>query len=79
MAESQPHSPADSGVEATLEANKKRIRSFYQALNARDVDAVLAHYGPDAEVEVFSPGPFSGAHRASRELLDGLFSAFPEI
>ncbi len=63
----------------TLAANKRRVESFYDALNSRDIDAVLEHYGPAIKLEVLTDGPFAGEQPATRETLQALFSAFPEI
>ena len=63
----------------TLAANKRRVESFYEALNARDVDTVLAHYDSAAKLEVLVDGPFGGEQPASRETLEAFFSAFSEI
>lgn len=58
---------------------RARIDAFYAALNARDVEGVLASYGPGATLEVVAPGPFAGEHRASRELLEAFFAAFEAL
>ena len=64
---------------SVLAANKRHIGSFYEALNARDAEAVMAHYGPGAMLDVLIEGPFGGEQPASREALAAFFSAFPEI
>jgi ketosteroid isomerase-like protein len=66
-------------TDPALAANKRWIESFYAALNARDSDAVLAHYGPDAVLEVFVDGPFGGVQPATREVLEAFFAAFSEL
>jgi len=60
-------------------ANRARIDAFYAALNAHDIDGVMACYTEDATIEVLAKGPFGGKHRPSTALLQGLFDAFPVI
>jgi hypothetical protein len=55
------------------------ISRFYEALNARDVDGVLACYHPAAMIEVVAPSPFGGEFPPSETPLTQLFSIFPEL
>lgn len=61
------------------QANKLLVEGFYAAMNARDVDAVLAQYAVGARLDVLTPGPFGGEQPASREALELFFATFPEI
>ena len=61
------------------DTNRSRIEALYRALNAADIDGVMACYGEGARIEVVAPGPFEGEHAPSRDLLERLFQAIPEL
>jgi ketosteroid isomerase-like protein len=61
------------------EDQKRVIERFYAAMNARDIDAILAHYAPGARLDVLAPGRFGGEQSPSREALETFYSTFPEI
>ncbi|HPG28923.1 MAG: nuclear transport factor 2 family protein [Spirochaetaceae bacterium] len=58
---------------------KSVARAFYDAMNARDVEAILALYTEDARTWVLGEGPFAGWHPVSRAALEGFFGIFPEL
>ncbi len=57
------------------EESKAVARAFYDAMNSRDVDAILASYTNDARTWVLGEGPYAGFHPVSRELLGGFLKA----
>ena len=59
--------------------NRRRIAVFFEALNAKDVDAVMACYAPGAMIDVVAPGPFAGRQPASAEGLRAFFRMIPEL
>jgi ketosteroid isomerase-like protein len=66
-------------VEASTEANKRAVRRFYAAMNARDVDEIAGLYDAEARIVVMAPGAFSGDLVPSRELTGAFLAAFPEL
>ena len=61
------------------QTNRQRIIAFFEALNAGDVDAVMACYAPGAMIDVVAPGPFAGRQPASAEGLRAFFRMIPEL
>jgi ketosteroid isomerase-like protein len=60
------------------DASKTVARAFYDAMNARDLDRILACYAEDATTWVLGEGPFAGRHPVSREALEA-FLGMSEI
>ena len=58
---------------------KAAVRAYYDAMNARDVDAILATYTEDARTWVLGEGPFAGWHPVSRDMLGAFLAAFSEL
>lgn len=58
---------------------KATVRAYYDAMNARDVDAVLALYTEDARTWVLGEGPWAGWHPVSRPTLEGFFATATEL
>ena len=56
--------------------SKAVTRAYYDAMNSRDLDAILAMYTDDARTWVLGEGSFAGFHSVSRELLAGFLDAF---
>ncbi|MBJ22610.1 MAG: nuclear transport factor 2 family protein [bacterium] len=57
------------------EESKAVARAYYDAINSRDPDAVLATYTDDARTWVLGDGPYSGFHSISREFVAGFLEA----
>ena len=55
------------------------VRAYYDALNRRDIDALMALYADDAQTWVLGQGPFAGWHPVSREALEGFFQMFETL
>lgn len=53
----------------TTEATKAVVHAFYDAMNARDLDAILALYTDDASTWVLGEGPYAGRNPVSRALM----------
>lgn len=62
--------------DTTGEAAKAVVRRYYDAMNARDLDAVMACYAEGARTWVLGTGPYAGWNAVSRELLAGFFETF---
>jgi len=60
----------------SAEEAKAVARGYYDAMNSRDLDAILDCYTDDAKTWVLGDGPFAGTHPVSRELLAGFLEAF---
>lgn len=59
------------------EEAKKIARAYYDAMNSRDLDAIMAMYTEDARTWVLGEGPYAGYNPVSRELLgEGFLKAF---
>jgi hypothetical protein len=56
-------------MEPTGEAMEKRIRDYFDACNSGVVDAIAAHFEPDA-VHYFPPGMYEGPFRGARIIGD---------
>lgn len=60
-------------------AHRRCIEAFFDALNAKDVEGVMACYAPGAMIDVVAPGPFAGRQPASAEGLRAFFRMIPEL
>jgi hypothetical protein len=58
----------------SAEESKAVARAYYEAMNSRDLDRILACYTEDATTWVLGTGAFAGTHPVSR----GALSAFLE-
>ena len=58
---------------------KGAVRRFYDAMNSRDIDAVLACYAYGAVLDVIAEGKWGGEQTPSRDVLEGFYATFPEI
>jgi len=58
------------------EESKTIARAYYDAMNSRDLDAIMAVYTEDAKTWVLGEGPYAGFHDVSREALAGFLEAF---
>jgi ketosteroid isomerase-like protein len=58
---------------------KAVVRAYYDALNRRDIDALMSIYTDDARTWVAGQGPFAGWHPVSREALEGFFKMFETL
>ena len=61
------------------DAAKETVRRFYDAMNSRDIDAVLACYADGAVLDVIAEGKWGGEQAPSRQVLEGFYATFPEI
>ncbi len=61
------------------ESAKDVARAYYDAMNGRDVDAIMGCYTPDARTWVLGEGPFAGWHPVSREMLGAFLATFSEL
>ena len=61
------------------EAAKRTVRAYYDAMNARDVDGILALYTEDARTWVLGEGPYAGWHPVSRATLSGFLETASEL
>ena len=60
-------------------AAKSVVRAYYDALNRRDIDALMAIYTDDARTWVAGQGAFAGWHPVSREALAAFFEMFESL
>jgi steroid delta-isomerase-like uncharacterized protein len=58
-------------------AVEEKVRSYYEAMNNRDVSAMLAHWGDDGVEDVVPIGVIRGRDEL-REFLSQLFAAMPD-
>ena len=55
---------------------KQVARAYYDAMNSKDLDAIMALYAKGARTWVLGEGPYAGYNEVSRELLGGFLEAF---
>lgn len=60
------------------EESKRVALAYYEAMNSRDLEKILAMYTDDAKTWVLGTGPFAGEHPVARETL-GVFLQSMEI
>lgn len=60
---------------ADAEASKAVVVAYYDAMNTKDLEAILAIYTEDARTWVLGEGPYSGYHPVSREMLRGFLKS----
>ena len=53
----------------SAEASKRAALAYYEAMNSRDIDRILATYTEDAKTWVLGEGPYAGEHPVARETL----------
>ena len=58
-------------------AVEEKVRSYYEAMNNRDVSAMLSHWGDDGVEDVVPIGVIRGREEL-RAFLSGLFAAMPD-
>ena len=70
---------ADRGGEAlTAEAMERRIRDYFEACNSGVVEAIAAHFEPDA-VHYFPPGMYEGPFRGALKIAEKWRSAVQNL
>jgi ketosteroid isomerase-like protein len=74
----QHNVPPDSKAEnAPMSKEAKQVaRAYYDAMNSKDLDAIMALYTKGARTWVLGEGPYAGYNEVSRELLGGFLEAF---
>jgi len=69
--------PAKPRRSARAKAVEEVGRSYFQAIDARDADAVAAHFHPDGIEDIVALGVFRGPE-AVRKLFREMFTAMPD-
>ena len=62
--------------ESPTEQTKRVVTAYYDAMNRKDPDAVLALYTDETRIWVAGQGPYAGWQKTSREGIEGFFAAF---
>lgn len=66
----------DTDAGGTSAAESKRVAlAYYEAMNTRDVDRILACYTEDAKTWVLGEGPYAGEHPVARETVAQFLAA----